>query len=117
MGRLGIGLFVLMSMMAVLPAHAEERVFKLVGVEVGGAKFWVPSTMAVKKGDRVKVVLENRTEGKNTVLGFTIDEYKIKASVARETKRIDFVAAKAGIFSVKNHLHPDHVAGQLIVIE
>lgn len=98
-------------------AQAETRSFNLHTVEIAGTKFWLPSTLAVKKGDKVKVRIASKVPGANSVHGFAIDEFKIQEIADPKGKELEFLADKAGIFTIRCHLHPAHVGGQLIVME
>jgi nitrosocyanin len=98
-------------------AFAEVRTFQEYAVEVGGVKFWLPSTLTVRKGDTVKIKAISKLGGANNIHGFAIDEFKVQELVEGKEKEIEFVASKAGIFPIRCHLHPPHVGGQLIVLE
>lgn len=103
-------------------AHAASSTDKTiniheVAVEVNGVKFWLPSQIFAKKGDTVKISLENHIPGKNNIHGFAIDAFKIETLVDSKGKEVEFVADKAGIFPIRCHLHPGHVGGQLVVLE
>ena len=95
---------------------ADTRKFNIYTVEASGVKMWVPSTLVVKKGDDVEIQAVSKV-GKDTIHGFTIDEYKIVESADDKGKTIKFKADKAGIFGFRCHLHPPHVGGQLVVLE
>ncbi len=76
-----------------------------------------PETIAVHKGAKVNIVIENKSPISE---GFSIDEYGIQEVIkAGETKTISFVANKAGAFTVWCQLHPKniHLPGTLNVIE
>jgi len=76
-----------------------------------------PETIAVHKGAKVKIVVENKSPISE---GFSIDEYGIQEVIkAGETKTISFVADKAGAFTIWCQLHPKniHLPGTLNVIE
>lgn len=116
-------------------AHAAERTFKVVvnaydtnipelnieGVTVKNIRAFnvlnEPETLAVKKGDSVKITVENKSPISE---GFSIDEYDIQEVIkAGETKTITFSADKAGAFTIWCQLHPKniHLPGTLNVIE
>jgi nitrosocyanin len=102
------------------PARAEEKVdqFTIVNVEYEGTKMWLPGTMVVHKGDKVKVRLINNVKSDPNQHGFTIPAYNIAVVVTRgEPATLDFVADRVGIFPIACQLHPGHVGGQLVVIE
>jgi nitrosocyanin len=100
-------------------AAAEEpgtKAFNLVSVEVNDTKFWLPSTITVDQGDKVKLTLKNQVPGASNQHGFTIPAYNITEVVTRGTpKTITFVADKTGVFPYSCQLHPAHVGGQLVV--
>lgn len=99
-------------------AHAADTInIHEAAVEVNGVKFWFPSQIFAKKGDKVKIHLDNHIPGKNNIHGFAIDTYKVEALVDSKGKEIEFVADKAGIFPIRCQLHPGHVGGQLVVLE
>ena len=98
-------------------AFAEERTFKVSAVEIDGVKFWLPSTLIVKKGDTVKIHAVSNVPGTGSVHGFAIDEFKVQEVVDSKGKDISFTAGKAGIFPIHCQLHPAHIGGQLIVLE
>ena len=76
-----------------------------------------PEAIAVHKGAKVKIVVENKSPISE---GFSIDEYGIQEVIkAGETKTISFVADKAGAFTIWCQLHPKniHLPGTLNVID
>jgi len=76
-----------------------------------------PETIAVHKGAKVNIVVENKSPISE---GFAIDEYGIQEVIkAGETKTISFVADKAGAFTIWCQLHPKniHLPGTLNVID
>ena len=76
-----------------------------------------PEAIAVHKGAKVKIVVENKSPISE---GFLIYEYGIQEVIkAGETKTISFVADKAGAFTIWCQLHPKniHLPGTLNVIE
>jgi nitrosocyanin len=90
--------------------------FTLVSVLIDDVKFWLPSTIVVNQGDKVKLTLKNQVPGADITHGFTIPGYNIAEVVTRgQPKTITFVADKAGIFPYYCQLHPAHVGGQLVV--
>jgi|SRR5215469_378395 len=90
--------------------------FTVVSVLIDDVKFWLPSTIEVNQGDKVKLTLKNQVPGADVTHGFTIPGYNIAEVVTRgQPKTIAFVADKAGIFPYYCQLHPAHVGGQLIV--
>ncbi|GIW39704.1 MAG: hypothetical protein KatS3mg076_0281 [Candidatus Binatia bacterium] len=92
------------------------RTFTVVSIEVEGTKFWIPSTLIVEKGDRVRITLLNKVPSDPNQHGFAIPDYGIAEVVTRgESKTVEFVADKAGVFPITCHLHPAHIGGQLLV--
>ncbi|HYA35036.1 MAG TPA: cupredoxin domain-containing protein [Candidatus Binataceae bacterium] len=98
------------------PAAANEKDFTLVAVMLGDSKFWLPSTIVVNEGDKVKLTLRNEIPGEANQHGFSIPEYHIEEVVTRGTpKTVEFVADKPGVFNYVCQMHPAHIGGQLIV--
>ncbi len=101
-------------------ARAEEKVdqFTVVNVEYEGTKIWLPSTLVVHKGDKVKVKLINNVKADPNQHGYSIPAFNVAAVVTRgEPKEIEFVADKSGVFPISCQLHPAHIGGQLLVLE
>ncbi|KXK35543.1 MULTISPECIES: nitrosocyanin [Nitrosomonas] len=76
-----------------------------------------PETLVVKKGDAVKIVVENKSPISE---GFSIDAFGVQEVIkAGETKTISFTADKAGAFTIWCQLHPKniHLPGTLNVVE
>jgi plastocyanin len=97
---------------------SEVREFEATAVEINGSKFWLPSTIYVKKGDTVKIHLSNIIPAKkNNIHGFKIPDFNVEALVDEKGKDVEFVANKTGIFKIICHLHPTHKGGQLVVVE
>lgn len=98
-------------------ALADEVQFTVVNIEYEGSKIWVPSTLVVHKGDKVKVKLINNVKSDPNQHGFAIAAFNVAAVVTRgEPKEIEFTADKAGVFPITCQLHPAHVGGQLVVL-
>jgi plastocyanin len=98
-------------------ARAEDMSFTVVNVEYEGTKIWVPTTLVVKKGTKVKVKLINNVPTDPNQHGFAIPAYNVAEIVNRgEPKQVEFTAAKEGIFPIVCQLHPAHVAGELVVL-
>lgn len=116
-------------------AHAKDQEFKVIvnaydtnipelnieGVTVKNIRAFnvlnEPGTIAVHKGAKVKITVENKSPISE---GFSIDEYGIQEVIkAGETKTISFVADKAGAFNIWCQLHPKnvHLPGSLNVLE
>jgi nitrosocyanin len=99
-------------------ALAGEVKLTIVNIEYEGSKIWVPSTVVVHKGDKVKLRLINNVKSDPNQHGFAIPAFNITAVVDRgEPKDVEFLADKAGIFPTSCQLHPAHVGGQLVVLE
>jgi len=97
---------------------AAEREISVVNINYEGNNVWVPNTIVVKKGDRVKLKLFNRVKADPNVHGFAIDDFGVKVDVMRDKmETAEFVADKAGLFRIECHLHPAHFPGTLLVLE
>ncbi len=114
----------------VLPVSAEEAVkkggdigkavkeFTVVAVDYKGTKFWIPSTLIVSKGDKVKINLINKVDTGANTHGYAIDAFNIKELVQFDKpSSVDFFADKVGVFTIYCHQHPAHIGGQLLVLE
>jgi len=116
-------LFAVLALGAVLfPAAAtfaeEVHQFTIVNIEYEGTKVWVPSTLIVHKGEKVKVKLINHVKSDPNQHGFKIAAFNVEAVVTRgEPKEVEFVADKAGLFPIMCQLHPAHIGGQLLVLD
>ena len=105
------------------PGAAQEtgavpKTFTVVNVLFEGSKMFVPSVLAVSKGDRVSVTVINNIPGEPPNHGFAIPAFEVETVVNRgEKKTLEFTADKAGIFDIQCQLHPAHLHGQLIVAE
>jgi heme/copper-type cytochrome/quinol oxidase subunit 2 len=98
-------------------AHAEDMSFTVVNVEYEGTKIWVPTTLVVKKGTKVKVKLINNVPSDPNQHGFAIPAYNVAEVVNRgEPKQVEFTAGKEGVFPIICQLHPAHVGGELVVL-
>jgi nitrosocyanin len=113
------GLAFLLAFAAVAPAGAQgARELHAVNINYEGNNVWTPGTYVVKKGDNVRFKLFNRVKTDPNVHGFAIDEFNVKVDVYRDKpETVEFVADRAGIFRIWCHLHPAHLAGQLVVLE
>jgi len=101
---------------AAAPDEPGTRSFTVAAVEIDGAKFWLPSVLAVDQGDKVKLTLKNLVPGAENTHGFTIPAYNIAEVVTRgQPKTISFVADKPGVFQYFCQLHAAHIGGSLIV--
>src|SRR4051794_289795 len=86
----------ILFMAVISQAHADTKSFTAYAVEMGGVKFWIPSTFTVKKGDVVKFHLVNKVPGAKSVHGFALDDFKIQEVVDATPKEVEFTADKAG---------------------
>ena len=78
-------------------------------------KIWEPTSVAAKKGDRITLRLVNKHADEH---GYEIAAFGVKEVVPGDkTATVSFTADRAGVFPIKCHLHPAHVAGQLVVLE
>lgn len=103
-----------------MPAGGQDvnREITVVNIEFEGSKLWVPATLVVKKGERVRVKLINKVKSDPNVHGFAIPDFGVKVDVYRDKpETVEFTADKAGLFKVWCHLHPAHIGGELLVLE
>ncbi len=99
-------------------AADASRSFTVVNVEYEGTKIWLPTTLVVKKGERVRIKLINNVPSDPNQHGFAITAFGVQAVVTRgEPQNVEFVADKTGLFPISCHLHPAHLGGQLLVVE
>jgi plastocyanin len=110
-------LFSLFSVVLAGQTLAAERSFRIYTVEINGTKFWLPSTLVVKKGDKVKLEAQTRLEGQASVHGLTVPDFNVREVIDNKSKAVEFVADRAGIFPITCHMHPPHVGSQLVVLE
>lgn len=93
-----------------------DREFTVVNIEYKGSKVWVPGTLIVRKGERVRIKLVNNAP--SGVHGYAIDEFKVMAHVAEGTpQEVEFTADKEGLFRVYCDMHPAHIGGQILVLK
>jgi nitrosocyanin len=120
MRRFVIGLAAALGLLVglhALPARADDANLTVVNVEYEGSKIWVPSTLVVKKGTKVKLKIINNVPSDPNQHGFAIPAYNIAEVITRgEPKQIEFTADKEGVFPIICQLHPAHVGGQLVVL-
>lgn len=97
-------------------SHAAAREFTLVNLEYKDTKVWVPGTLIVRKGEKVRIKLINETpSGRH---GFAIHDFGVETEVHNGAPQtVEFTADKAGLFPIHCHLHPAHIGGQLLVLE
>lgn len=102
---------------------APEREFTLVSVQIDKAKFWLPSLLVVKRGEKVRLTLKNMIPGNekkpdSLIHGFALDEFSVvKVVKVGEEATAEFTADKAGLFRMYCQLHAPHIGGQLLVLE
>jgi nitrosocyanin len=98
-------------------ARADDMSFTVVNVEYEGSKIWVPGTLVVKKGTKVRLKIINNVPSDPNQHGFAIPAYNIAEVITRgEPKQIEFTADKEGVFPIICQLHPAHVGGELVVL-
>lgn len=100
------------------PAHQGQlQTFTIAAVDIDSVPFWLPSTVEVYQGDRVRLILKNVMGGEPSVHGFAIPAYHIAVLVPHgATKTLEFTADKVGIFRYICQIHAGHIGGQLIVL-
>jgi nitrosocyanin len=97
--------------------QAPTRTFAIAGVSIDTVPFWLPSTITVHQGDRVRLVIKNMIGGAPDTHGFAIPAYNIAVLVPNgASKTVEFTADKAGIFPFICQIHANHIGGQIIVI-
>ena len=100
------------------PPHAAAADFTLVNIKYEGSNIWVPGPIVVKKGETVKIKAINNVKDDPAEHGLSIEAFGVKQVVNRgKPETVEFKADKAGIFPITCHLHPAHVASQLVVLE
>ncbi len=111
-------LLALAVLLSAAAAYAEDRQFTVVNVEYEGTKIWLPATLVVHKGDKVKIKLINNVKSDPNQHGYKIAAFNVEAVVTRgEPNNVEFTADKAGIFPITCQLHPAHVGGELVVLD
>ena len=115
--RLGIVLAIFGIFVTASNSRAAEKSFRLYTVEISGVKFWIPSTIVVKKGDSVRIEAVTKLEGAAATHGLSIPDLKIQEIIDNKARVLTFTADKAGVFPISCHLHPPHVGSQLVVLE
>ena len=87
--------------------------FTLSAVEIDGTKFWLPSTIIVRRGAQVELTLVNKLDAPH---GFEIDGLDVKVEVpAKGTMKVRFIAKDAGTYAYDCQLHAAHIGGQILV--
>ena len=100
------------------PQSAAAADFTLVNIKYEGSNIWVPGPIVVKKGETVKIKAINNVKDDPAEHGLSIEAFGVKQVVNRgKPETVEFKADKAGIFPITCHLHPAHVASQLVVLE
>lgn len=101
-----------------LAHHMGVREFSVVAIEYHGTKVWVPGTLIVQRGDKVRIKLINNIKSDPNTHGFAIDEFGLKTVVGRgKPEIVEFIADKEGLFTIYCQLHPAHIGGQLLVLK
>ena len=105
-------------MLSAAAVYAEDMQFTVANIEYEGTKIWVPSTLVVHKGDKVKIKLINNVKADPNQHGYKIAAFNVESVVTRgEPQNVEFVADKAGIFPITCQLHPAHIGGELVVLD
>jgi hypothetical protein len=114
--RVALALLAVGALSAEAKAPKTVREFRVFAVEIGGTKFWLPSTLIVDRGDLVRIRLLSKVPAPAQSHGYSIPDYEI-AVLADDQKEtiVEFEAKKKGIFPIGCHLHPAHIGGQLLV--
>ncbi len=98
-------------------AASDQKSFTVAAEQINKNKFWLPSTITVNQGDKVKLTLKNDIEGADNTHGFSIPAYNVTEVVTRgEPKTVEFTADKPGVFPYICQLHPAHIGGELVVL-
>lgn len=98
-------------------AASDQKSFTVAAEQINNNKFWLPSTITVNQGDKVKLTLKNDIEGAANTHGFSIPAYNVTEVVTRgEPKTVEFTADKPGVFPYICQLHPAHIGGELVVL-
>lgn len=102
---------------AMAPSEEGVRNFTILNIEYEGSKVWVPGTLIVKKGDKVKVKLINNAPSGDH--GWAVEKYLPAGVVVHKgtPATAEFTADTAGVFRIYCQMHPAHVGGQLWVME
>jgi len=116
---IGCGIVALGVVLAVgSPRGAAAADFTLVNIKYEGSNIWVPGPIVVMKGETVKIKAINNVKDDPAEHGISIEAFGVKQVVNRgKPETVEFKADKAGIFPISCHLHPAHVATQLVVLE
>ena len=104
---------------SLVPAFADsaERRFTIANLEYEGTKVFVPSTLIVRQGDRVRIRVVNQIPSDPNQHGFAIPDFDVQEVVTRgEPVEVKLEVSKTGLFPIKCHLHAAHVGGQLLVL-
>lgn len=108
-------MLLILSLLVSFSALAQKRQITLVNYETDGVKQWLPGTIIVKKGEEVEITLINNAP--SGIHGFFIPDFKVRKEIKRGTKEVvTFKADKEGLFTMKCHMHPAHVGGQILIL-
>ena len=98
-----------------LSSFSATRKVTLVYYEIEGTKQWVPGTIAGYEEEELEITLINKAKAPH---GFMIPSHEVTEVVKKgEKKVIKVKLKKEGIYSMKCHLHPAHIGGQLIILD
>ncbi|MEK7702427.1 MAG: cupredoxin domain-containing protein [Nitrospirota bacterium] len=107
--------FVISLALLPVPAFAGpgQEVTFTASINSENVNVWLPSTLTVHKGDKVKLTLKNNGTKDH---GFTIDGLDLAEVIAmNQSKEVVIHADKAGAFQFFCQLHKAHVGGQIVV--
>lgn len=113
--------FIALSLALPLSALAAGSVHevKMEAVKKDGKTHWMPETVEVHPGEKVRFVLDVKTEGEPNFHGFSIPVLKVTTQVNRgKTSNVDVdipADMKEGEYPIVCQFHPAHVAAKMIV--
>ena len=99
----------------VFNSEASIRKITLVNYEIDGVKQWVPGNIIGYEEEQIEITLINKAKAAH---GFMIPDYKVMEVVKSGEKKVVNVTLKSeGLHTMKCHLHPAHIGGQLLVLD
>jgi nitrosocyanin len=108
---------VVLAVMAALSGCGDVTKTDRVSVDdgpVAGGNAITPERIETKTGNSVEIEVRNTANDKPH--GFSIDEFKVGETIDQgQTKKVTFVASKAGTYRVYCQLHPTHKPAELVV--
>lgn len=114
-----ISLISLFLSSALFATTVPPRVIELHTEKVKDVMHWVPETVTVKPGEKVKFVLKHELEGGFEFHGFKVDALKLEKQVNRnKTLEVETMIPKElkrGEYPIACQFHPAHAAAKLIV--